>query len=1019
MKSKEIKIVRPYTAKVNATGVRLKYLQETFAYLKTIEKKFFHFIAALSGGMNNNLIKKFYADESEGKQDIFLAMLLFRVVPINMTTTSNYVSPNNIIKLYQKYTGLQPSKNVLYYLQSNLDTSIYAWQDCKALFNKMAKDVGLTQQELTDFLEAYISNGIFIGCDEKAARNAICQLFGEGKKSDTANKAQMCEITRKCLENSKTWEELKANILKDNHCSTANELASKYGTSNSTVVFLATAQETGLISDLLRKAKLTKLSQDIKKQSSKIPLPHILKIRNYILNGSTIPYNYEALVMPYRNVMADTNAKFSSNLNYVQQKANIQEEIEIKEKENPNLVKAVPIIGAWIQATPEENQYIPSAYHFGPLNELFGSLSNNQNILSAIDQFVEDNSDIFRKQPIKSLLIHIATHYKDLEAKDFLDASFVMKMSERYNKLCSHPYVMGNNPYTWGPQSAISGSVTHPLQELGKSGILAGKNPTMWVTAELLDNGKWIEHHLPFGNSRYYEEVYYTDPNLPTKPNARIPKYGFRLLTELTGEVKKEIAAKPEREKAAKTVARIQTHSTYNVQWDETTSFNIREVDGEFYITVNHRHKSTPCKTLQIGDRILGFDQNQTAATAYCILELSKEGSDTILYKNKHYKFISSGKIVHNIKSKGNTINQLEYLGLPNSNDTKQQKYFNDYKGRCKTFIKSLNDEELYKQFMDRTNTKSNMIPFFEAYSGLLMDAMKKHGPKRVRNELKRFLLEEAKNPLSYGSLSMMSIRAIRKANAALNTYFSLSLAKMTPSGNRISPNEEDKQKFDMTLYNLQEAIHKKIVNKRKERVRVQSSEIIRLCVENNVKLVLGEGGLPIAESKTNKKQNATRMDWCARVMAEYVYWGTQVMGIQYQSADSEYTSHQNPLVHIPKINVDMRPRYDMLNTKDIKPYHVDNLKKYARSKKTTGTAVYYRTAAQAFCEQYNINLANLKYPSDLAKYTGQGILLIPKKGGRFYISTHPITTHAKPYNNQYICDADEIAACNIIAGSL
>lgn len=1013
--SKEIKVVRPYTAKIAATGQRLKYIQETFAYLKSVEQRFFHFIASLCGGMNKELVKKFYEKESEGKEDLFLAMFLFRVVPIKMTTTSNYISPNNLTKLYQKYTGLTPSQTVDDYFSSNIDVTTYAWQDCRSLFEGMAKKTSLTTTELADFLQAYISHGVFIGCDEKAARTAICQLFGEGKKADTANKAKLCESAIKALVVSKTWEELRSNILKFSGHDIADDFVSSYGTSNATAVYLVTGSESGPITDSLNKAKTTKLNQDYKKHSGKMPLPHVAKIREYIINGSTVPYNYDAVVMAYRNAVADTNAKFSSNLNYVESKAKIREQIEAKEKENVNLVTAVPVIHKWMQSMPEENRYIPASYHFGPLAELFNSLSKTTNLEEAVDQYIEDNSDNFNKKPIKSLIMAVASHHKEIQAKDFLDASNVMKLSEKYNRLRPHPYVLGNNPYTWGPQSAIYGSVTHPLQTLGKSEILAGNNPTMWVGANLLDNGKWIEHHLPFGNSRYFEEVYYTDPSLPTKKEARIPKHGFKLKNNISDEAKKEAESNPNRKKAAITVARIKANSTHNVEWDDTTSFNIRQVDGDFYITVNHRHKTTPVKTLNIGDRILGFDQNQTAATTYSIIELTNEGPDTIPYKGNHYKFIKSGKITHHIQSGSNVYDQLDYLGLPFNNNPKQQKIFDGYKVQCKTFIKSLQDKELYEEYNNKVHNKSNITPFFEAYASMLNAVMRKVGPKATRKELKRFLIDERLNPLSYGSLSMFSIRALRKAMSLLNAYFSLSLAKKDAAGRNVSPSDADKEKFDSVLYNLYNTIYKKLVHKRKERVRVQASEIIRLCVENNVKLVRGEGGLPIAESKGSKNQNATRMDWCARVMAEYVFWATQVMGIQYEEAPTEYTSHQNPFVHVPNVNVEMRPRFDMVSIKDIKPYHIENLKKYARSKKDSGTAVYYRSATVELCKNLGIDLAKVKYPSDLASVIGDKTILIPKRGGRYYIATHPITSQAKASNGQYICDADEVAACNII----
>lgn len=1013
--SKEIKVVRPYTAKLAATGDRLKYLQETFAYLKSLEHRMYNFIASLCGGMDKSLVRKFYAEESKEKEDVFLAMLLFRVVPINMTTTNNYISPKNLAKLYQKYTGLTPNQSVDDYFSSNIDVTTYAWQDCRSLFESMAKATGLTTTELTDFLKAYISHGVFIGCDEKAARNAICQLFGEGKKSDTANKAKMCEQTLKALESSKTWEELRTNILKLSGNNTANEFANNYGTSNSTAVYLVSGSETGLISDSIRKVKITKLIQDYKKHSGKIPLPHVAKIRQYIVNGSTVPYNYDVVVMAYRNAIAETNSKFSNNINYVVSKAKIREEIESKEKENVNLINAVTVIHKWMQSMPEENRYIPAPYHFGPLAELFDSLPRTTNVEQTIDQFIEDNSDNFNRRPVKSLLATIAPHHKDMQAKDFIDASFVMKLSEKYNKLSSHPYLSGNNPYTWGPQSAIYGYVTPPLHLLGKAKILAGSNPTMWVEATLLDKGNWIKHHLPFGNSRYFEEIYYTDPSLPTKKEARIPKHGFTLKNDISDEAKKEASLNPNRNKAAITVARIKANSTYNVEWDDTTSFNIRQVDGEFYITVNHRHKTTPVKALNIGDRILGFDQNQTAATTYSIIELSNEGPDTIPYKGNHYRFIKSGKITHYIQSGKNSYDKLEYLGLPIDGNSEHKKVFDEYKVRCKNFIKSLKDQELYEEYTNKVHNKSNITPFFEAYASMLNKVMRKVGPAKTRHELKRFLLDESLNPISYGSLAMSSIRALRKTMSLINAYFSLSLANRDAAGKNVSPTDVQKEKFDSVLYQLHGKIYKKLVNKRKERVRVQSSKIIRLCVENNVKLVRGEGGLPIAESKGSKQQNATRMDWCARVMAEYVFWGTQVMGIQYEEAPTEYTSHQNPFVHVPNLNVDMRPRYDMVSIKDIKPYHIENLKKYARSKKDSGTAVYYRSATLELCKNLDIDLAKVKYPSDLASTIGDKTILVPKKGGRVYVATHPITSQAKPYNGQYVCDADEVAACNII----
>ena len=54
----------------------------------------------------------------------------------------------------------------------------------------------------------------------------------------------------------------------------------------------------------------------------------------------------------------------------------------------------------------------------------------------------------------------------------------------------------------------------------------------------------------------------------------------------------------------------------------------------------------------------------------------------------------------------------------------------------------------------------------------------------------------------------------------------------------------------------------------------------------------------------------------------------------------------------------------------------------------------------------------------DFAKKFDDNEILFPRRGGRFYLATHQVTSNAKKikYNGKdfWLCDADEVAAVNI-----
>jgi hypothetical protein len=1021
---KTIKLIRPYTGKLTLNERRTKFLEDTLNYHARMTSLFYNLSQAVCGAVSYQDIYEFI-DKKE--TDKYEAIFLFQ--PVEQTTAhkSCIVQHQDLLKLYTQYTGKTPTPKVSHYLTSKLDEK-YCWQDNRKLFNKMASEIGITNEQFSNYAHGILSNNLFIAREaDQAAANLVSNLFGTGTKAPKAARLDILFKTNQTLPKitkPTKYHELQQAIVQATGENSIQAVLTKFGQKGATTKLQAVLKESPntTLDDKTFTSIQKKLHKDEETYRNKIDIPHKQEVGSFIRDYSDrfCDFNYKPIIEAFKAALADIQSKCSNNLRVIESKDKLYNDFA---NVDPAVQPMINILQAHIHTLPEP--YAPYTHSFGDLQSLFDDLNNGISAVDAIEECI-NNTDNFSRKPDENWLRVVAPHYHSNTADQTFKAVKYLFAKQQYEQRKPFPFVATNLPATWG-KSNIPGSINRPHDQL--NGTFNGQRPNMWLTALILDGRTWVNHHLCFASSRYFEEVYFYNHELPTKNETRNPKFGFKLISNLSPEAKEIVRNSGNRKKAAKAIERIKANSTHNVRWDDDTSFQLQKKDNKLVVTINHRiianHLEGQIKkgdlyvacpntlfdTFKVGDKILGQDVNQNAATANAVYEVAPQGPNTFPWHGKHLKLVETCQSTMPYKTKQAIINDaLSYDGV----DVRDPNGLKELKTLCETFITPFINEKLNKN-KSRAFRCEKLYTFTKLYMRLIKNTMNENKSRLdlFRQHLQHILFEHHLSPLRLHGISMNGLDASRATKGAISSYFDLLGHKTDPQ----------RHSADKALFVAGQNLINNQTRRRDQRVKVETSITMRLAHKHKVKAIVLEADLPSTTTGTSKSQNNTRLDWCAKKSAERKIQSANCAEIYACAINPCHTSHQNPFVHSTQ-NPNLRPRFAEVTKGRLADWQLKNIQSNLKSRKTTGTAVYYQTAAVLFCQHHGLtdkDVLKMKYPSELDAKIKEKDYLIPQKGGRVYISTYPVTSCAKPSRidwfgkNQYECDADAVAAVNII----
>lgn len=999
-------VVRPFNSVCTAKGDRLRYVTDTMDYLNGVENYLHQFMGACLSYVDETIAKELFDAE-----EALIAPCLsrFRLVPKELPCNIK----GGILDVFAKEFGRSPTDIEKAYLTSGFDGEKYSWQNTRELAVRVSGEMGLSLEQFGDLAKTCLLNDMVLNCDAGAgSNNAVSMLFGDGPKSDYSMKAVIASKAADALEafKPKTLEACRQVVMDVCGYSNPEDLVVAYGKtgSPSAMARFISDKNTGPVDEKVLLSKVKKFRTDAKKQGRKKLIPHLASVRNWLLvaTGADVEFYARAWSAAWANSASEINAKFTHNCTFIADKIKALAELDAIEKSTEGLGAAISVLADYMKTVAEDCRYVLAPYHLGDIqtvrNFMAGCTGNFEEVFNGAWENYLEGIDFNQKPPVRELVKFIIEKGGKISSAALGSACKWLSQKDRIDNVYPHPFVQGKQGYTFGP-SNIEGAINDPMMQI-KSGGIAGERPMMWVTTKLLDNWKWINHHLPFANSRYYEEVYCSKEGLEFKPEARDGKHSFVLGKTIdafaTGRIKTSVG----RQKAAKAIERIKANLTHNVIFDPKTTFCLRRKESRFVIAINHRHLLTPMpKEMGIGDRSMGVDQNEGAPTCYAIREKVSEGG--ILHSDgSRSKVIRMGK-VSSIQS-GKDV--FTYSGVHVEDKANG---FDVLWNECREFLAQHGTPEDVAYYQRSREWCKTLYPWHGLYFRMLGKLIRKTKAETLpvfREHLNHVLLKSPLSPVRLHSLSLKSLESTKKVISCISSYFSVCNMKTV----------EEKEKGDKYLYGVWNKLYASLVERRKERVKLSAGLIIRMCREHGVTFLRVEGDLPTVASGKSRQNNSGKQDWCARELAKRVAEMAVVVGIRCVPVFPQWTSHQDPFVHSKK-NKAMRARYTRIEASKFSDRDALALRNIINSK-STGTAEYYRLAVKKFAEKHGLNLLEMKKRKDGLWYRERlsGEVFVPMRGGRVYLSTHRLCSDETYVDGNgevlYINDADEVAALNV-----
>lgn len=996
-------VVRPFNGKVTATSKRLAYLEETFHYLEKAAGGVSTLFAALGSYLDattiSNLIKR--------NQDLAVVVFRYHVVPKSEAHTLP-VGTDMVSRFVDDY-GMEPNEFQRAYLDSPIDQEKYCWQDNRDVGCWLAEQLGVTDCDMKAIAITFYNNQMLYDCVKgTGSGNAVSLLFGSGKKSDYSMKGVIAGKSASVLAKYRpaTYQDARKMILEANGFTSLKDLVTAYGVTgrSSALQIFMEGIESGPISSKTLDARIKKFTEDSERNGRKNLVPHAEAIRNWLIEqaGSGVENYQMAWCEVYGNVSADWNAKVESNFNFVAEKVKALTELSNIQKSTPDLGKALKLFEDYLATCQDE--FVIAPYHFSVLEEVRIEMATGREFNDAYEEAL-NSLDMDSKIPIQPLCKFLIERGGSISFDTFKSAAKYLKTQSKISGRYPHPFVTGNQGFTFGPKN-IWAAINDPMMAYA-DGRIAGGSAMMWVTATLLDGGKWVPHHIPFANTRYFEEVYASKKGLSVLPCARDGKHSFKLGNNLSAE-RVEKVKKGGRTKATKAQERILNNLTHNVQFDSSTTFIIRRQEESFVICVNHRHPAPLMKKeMEIGDKMIGIDQNQTAPTTYAIVERVASGGT--VRNGKNYVVRAMGSIASLQKTRGGEVDVLSYMGIDLS---ESENGFQALWDECFDMVTKYGSENDVKYYRSTAAWANRLYTWQKMYFKLLKQLMRRAKPEQMdhfRLHLQSLLFHSNLSPLHRHSLALTSLDATKVTRNCIHSYFSLLEMKTV----------EERMAGDKPLYGVLEKLYAGLVERRKERTKLTAGLLIRLCNEHGVQFAAIEGNLPVQEEGKSKSLNNTQQDWTARELEKRFKEMAEVTGIKAEAVLPHYTSHQDPFVYI-KNTKKMRCRWNWRTTKTFTDRDALSIRRIL-SKPETGTNLYYQKGLKAFASKHKLDIMEMRKRKDAQWYLERiddESFLVPMKFGRVYLSSVKLAgkeTVDMGGEILYLNDADQVAALNVL----
>lgn len=999
-------VYRPYTCKLLPDARKRGLLEDTDRMMRCGQEVFLDLYAAILGGIKPALVAVLYPDQDT---QLLCAVSWFRLRPV--TKNKTIISSSNMMQAFASYYGEEPNEFVATYLTSNYDADKYMWVDCRSLYSSLCSDLEVSPDSLSVDIESMMrQNDIMLYDAEAKGWAAMSHIFGEGEKANTNNQYKLCCDVIDRLEKSeiKTKEEYTAVVFEVFGAKDKKEVKKIW----------SPKRAASLIEDLDADTKDFNVENykqrwiELKNEKSFSPsYPNNKALKKYIENkisdkfGMPAKYHMESWSVMYRNALTDICTKTTRNYNFSVEQVARKKELEKLDASALNILNGY-FASSYFTTSDVfviEKRHIPNMKN---LVDKYIALDNptDEDINNIINDVNDETKEDGCNTGIVQLQRYVLSICKCVSIEQIDSALKINKLNSDIKRQKANPLVMGNMSYTYG-KSAMVGTIADPRAM--HNGKINGMTPEMWAYMSLYhkDTQEWRMHHVPFYHAKYYEEVYHYDPS-------HTDSVDIRTRRNKTKHTKSNIAydeVNPNFTK--KNIRTVSTMKNTHVNVDIIpSSFELRKRNGNYEITISQKIKKTEKRS---GDLVMGFDQNQTRPNTYSIWRVNNDGG-------KH-EFVCGGKITSIINLGDREIDVLSYDGVDESSD-----YFLRFVEGRKKYINQIAHLDVFAKtpenklkidfdcYNELNNIKEKQLYRWQSkYLRLLLRIIKI--TKCNIPGIKREIMEVVETMDAKSSLSHTCIENIRRMKSLIHCWFSYLM-------NEKEPTNEKKESYDKDMYRLLQHIEKRRNNKNKERVRKIAASIIDIAIANNVNVIVGEGELNTIKKGKNKESNARAMDWCAKEVAKKVEQGCDLTDITFWAVSPYNTSHQDPLEHDAKNKV-MNPRMEIVALIDRNEWAVKKLTNLCRTKPKNGTTgEYYNAGIDIFCQHYNVDrkkLAKIKTIKDIqGLLPGYTELLLPMRGGRYYLASHCATSSARLIeyagSQRWLCDADEIAAANI-----
>ena len=985
---------RPYSGKLLPNERKAPMVVETLNWLDRAYGSFFDLFVGLWGGIQHNDIASLLeqADDKETDVDLLLAVHWFRVVPKSQQNSA-LDAVENRVALFRQYAGHAPSPLALEYLSGPVDASKDQWCDCRQLYHQMCEQIGANlDQDVSSLLRLKLLP--VMQTQTLNAYSFCSNMFGEGQKEDSSVKARMYAHVAKELEAQKptTHEDYRRVV------SSVGDLPPQRGVDILMSDLRSTAS--GPIDEKYLNSRVERYAKAAAEKSQNNELPNRLRVKKFILDMVGNPYNCSVWAAPALRAASDIKSKNSNNYRFAVERFDRQKMIDDLAKV-PLIRGAQDVLREFRKG--EFNEFVVEKRHLGKSLPTLFDMWTSMNCAEGIAEYQTSLKDNYDRQPIAELLELVYPHRHSVSADVFLQAAELNKLENTHATRRVHPTVHGKVVINFGTNSTIFGSITPPEKLLKFRGqiVPAGQTGMIWFTMCLIDNGKWTKHHIPTHCTRYFEEIYAYREGLPVLPEPRRAIYGHRIGNKISDTSKID----PRRRKASKQYLRTLENMTHNVEFDPTTQFM---VDGDLNVTITARvAKLTTSRDLNVGTRIMAVNKNQTIRDSYTIWECVPHGTDNSFRHTQadcSLKLVADGHITSMVNG---SIDQLSYSG-PDAAKCEgwiQQR---------SAFVESVDDEEgnYMKKFVGITQVKlySWNLQYSKFLAQLIKDRMTNKNCASFRNEIVSFI--SGRFGCRLGSLTQTSLSLITKMKSVISQYFNRN-QKFTI---------EEQTEFDKEMFDLLNVLEQKRINKRKEKVNRTISSILQLAKLNGVGKLVMVNSLPVATKEAKPETNQRAVDWCARQVQQKIADQANAVGIFCDFILGFDVSHMDPFVFISGTDTGKQPQFDEVDRDNINSTHVAKFADWhgQLSVHKTTTSVYHR-GLRAFASHYGLNfdsLPKIKH-SKLSEVLPNGKVLIPYRGGRWFLSTYPVTTHARrvTWNGEtkYLNWGDMVAPVNIM----